>query len=83
MPSGPGFTTRASTCSSSTATLVSQAQLYREGVAGRIGVVEIVEMAGDELGANVRLVAERFPTPVYEMASTYSSTHEAQIQFGG
>jgi hypothetical protein len=63
--------------------LVSQAQLYREGVAGRIGVIEIVEMAGDELGANVRLVAERFPTPAYEMASAYSSTHEAQIQFGG
>jgi hypothetical protein len=39
-------------------------------------------MAGDELGANARLVAERFPTPAYEMATAYS-THEAQIQFGG
>ena len=65
------------------AALVSQTQLYREGIAGRIGVIEIVEMAGDELGANVRLAAERFPTPAYEMASAYSSTHDAQIQFGG
>ncbi len=63
--------------------LISQTVLYREGVAGRIGVIEIVEMAGDELGANVRLAAERFPTPAYEMASAYSSSHEAQIQFGG
>jgi hypothetical protein len=63
--------------------LVSQAPLYTEGLAGRIGVIEIVEMAGDELGANVRLAAERFPTPAYKMASAFSSTHEAQIQFGG
>ena len=65
------------------AALVSQTQLYRDGVAGRIGVIEVFEMAGDELGANVRLVAERFPTPAYEMAAAYSSSHEAQIQFGG
>lgn len=63
--------------------LVSQAPLYQEGAAGRIGVIEIVRMAGDELGANVRLTAERFSTPAYEMASAYSSSHEAQIQFGG
>jgi hypothetical protein len=66
-----------------TTALASQSRLYREGLAGRIGVLEIVELDGDELGANVRLAAERFPTPAYEMASAYSSTHEAQIQFGG
>jgi len=65
------------------AALVSHAPLYREGEAGRIGVIEIVEMAGDELGATVRLAAERFATPAYEMASAFSSTHDAQIQFGG
>jgi hypothetical protein len=57
--------------------------LFREGFAGRIGVIEIVEMAGDDLGANVRLAAERFPTPAYDMASAFSKTHEAQIQFPG
>jgi hypothetical protein len=63
--------------------LISQAPLYQTGVAGRIGVIEIVEMAGAELGANVRLAAERFPTPAYDIATAYSSSHEAQIQFGG
>jgi hypothetical protein len=67
----------------SEAALISQTGLYREQVAGRIGVIEIVKMTGDELGANVRLAAERFPTPAYEMASAYSDSHEAQIQFGG
>jgi hypothetical protein len=62
--------------------LVSQTPLYQAGVAGRVGVIEIVEMAGAELGANVRLAAERFPTPAYDIATAYSSTHEAQIQFG-
>jgi hypothetical protein len=63
--------------------LTSYAPLYRQGEAGRIGVIEIVEMAGHELGANVRLAAERFATPAYDMASAFSSTHEAQIQFRG
>lgn len=66
----------------STLALASQAPLYQEGVAGRIGVIEIVRMAGDTLGANVRLVAERFPTPAYELAGRFSTTHAAQMQFG-
>lgn len=63
--------------------LSSQAPLFRNGQPGRIGIIEIIEMAGDELGANVRLAAERFATPAYEMAPAFSNTHEAQIQFGG
>lgn len=63
--------------------LVSQAPLFREESAGRIGVIEIVPMAGDSLGANVRIAAERFPNPAYDMAKKFVETHEAQIQFPG
>lgn len=63
--------------------LLSEEPLYVAGQAGRVGVIEVVTMAGNELGANVKRSAERFATPVYEMATVYSNTHEAQIQFGG
>jgi hypothetical protein len=69
--------------SSLAAPLDSQTELHSPGQPGRIGLIEIVEKPGDELGANVRLTAERFATPAYEMATTYASTHEAQIQFDG
>ena len=63
--------------------LVSQEILYPPDTAGRIGVIEIVEMAGNDLGANVRVKAERFPTPVYDLAATFVGSHQAHIQFGG
>jgi len=62
--------------------LVSQTPLYRDGQAGRIGVIEIVTMAFDDLGANLRLAAERFPTPTYELARDFSRSHQAVHQFG-
>jgi len=62
--------------------LASQEILYPPDTAGRIGVIEIVEMAGDDLGANVRIKAERFHTPVYDLAAKFVGAHQAQIQFG-
>lgn len=68
--------------SESSAALASHAPLYREDMAGRIGVIEIVEMAGDELGANVRIAAERFRTPTYELSMAFSESHKPDIKFG-
>jgi hypothetical protein len=65
------------------ALLASQEILYPPDTGGRIGVIEIVEMAGGDLGANVRIKAERFPTPTYDLAAGFVSSHQAQIQFGG
>ncbi len=63
--------------------LVSQECLYPAGIPGRVGVLEIVEMAGGDLGVNVRLAAERFPDAVYDVATKFSGSHKANIQFGG
>jgi hypothetical protein len=63
--------------------LASQQVLYPTDTSGRIGVIEIVEMAGGDLGANVRIKAERFPTPVYDIVGAFTSSHQATIQFGG
>jgi hypothetical protein len=63
--------------------LVTREILYPPDTAGRIGVIEIVEMAGGDLGANVRIKAERFHTPVYDLAAEFIRTHQADIQVGG
>ena len=41
--------------------LVNKECLYPPKGPGRVGVIEIVQMEGDELGANIRIKAERFP----------------------
>jgi hypothetical protein len=48
---------------------------------GRVGVIEIVQMAGNDLGADVRIKAERFPTPTYDIAAQFAASHEAQHQY--
>jgi hypothetical protein len=63
--------------------LTAQDILYPPDTAGRVGVIEIVEMAGGDLGANVRIKAERFPTPAYDLAAAFVASHQATIQFGG
>ncbi len=63
--------------------LVSHDPLYRKGSPGQVGVIEVFAMEGGELGAVVRMAAERFPTPAYEMAQEFARTHEAQIRFAG
>jgi hypothetical protein len=45
-------------------------------------VIEIVEMADGALGANVVVSAERFPDAVYDVATAFSGSHKANIQFG-
>ncbi len=64
-----------------TAALASQEILYPPATAGRVGVIEVVEMVGNDLGANVRIKAERFPTPTYEWAAEFSAAHQASIQY--
>ena len=61
--------------------LIFQKGLYVPSVPGRIGIIEIVETEAD-LGATVRLAAERFPDAVYEVATSFSGSHKANIQFG-
>jgi hypothetical protein len=63
--------------------LSSQEILYPADTAGRVGVIEVIEMAGSDLGANVRVKAERFPTPAYDLAAAFAASHQATIQFGG
>jgi hypothetical protein len=63
--------------------LASQDILYPPDTAGRIGVIEIVELSAGDLGANIRIKAERFPTPAYDLAASFIGSHQANIQFGG
>ncbi len=63
--------------------LVSQDVLYQLGNAGRVGVIEVVEQAGATLKASIRLSAERFPGAFYDLATTFSGSRKADIQFGG
>lgn len=66
-----------------TLALTSQEVLYPKDTAGRVGVIEVVKMAGDDLGANVRIKAERFPTPTYDIAAKFAASNEAAIQYPG
>jgi hypothetical protein len=61
--------------------LVSKELLYAKGSAGRVGVLEIVEMAGGALGANVVVGAERFPGSFYDLSTAFSGSHKADIQY--
>ena len=67
-----------------TQALASQDVLFppSKAEAGRIGVIAIVRLAGGDLGANVRIRAERFATTVYDLAMQFSGSHKANIQFG-
>jgi hypothetical protein len=65
------------------ALLVSQEILFPPDTPGRIGVIEVVKMAGNDLGANVRIKAERFPTPTYDIAAEFAGSHKANIQYTG
>jgi hypothetical protein len=49
---------------------------------GRIGVIEIAQQAGGDLSASVRVSAERFLVAVHEVATAFSASHKAHIQFG-
>lgn len=62
-------------------TLVSKEPLYPKGSAGRVGVIEILEMTGGDLGANVLVSAERFPGSFYDLSTAFSGSHKADIQY--
>ncbi len=64
----------------STQALKSQESLFAPDTSGRVGVIEIVRMENNDLGANVRIKAERFPTPTYKIAAEFAAAHEADIQ---
>ena len=61
--------------------LASQEPLMDPARPGRVGVIELVEK-GEELGASVRIAAERFLVTVHEVATAFSASHKAHIQFG-
>jgi hypothetical protein len=63
------------------ARVINSHELFLDASPGRVGIIEIVEMRGD-LGANIRVRAERFADPVYAAARRFSKDHEANIQFG-
>jgi hypothetical protein len=62
--------------------ILSERGLFIAGSPGRVGIIEIAQIASGDLGANVRLAAERFPDAVYEVATRFSGSHKAHIQFG-
>ena len=66
-----------------TLALTSYGCLYARSTAGRVGVLEIVELAGNDLDATVRIKAERFPTPTYQLAASFAASHEAAHQYPG
>ena len=61
--------------------LVSKEALYPKGSAGRVGVIEVVGMAGSDLGANIVVGAERFPGSFYALSTAFSGSHNADIQY--
>ncbi len=63
--------------------LLSEDVLYARSSAGRVGVIEVVTMEGGALGANIKIPAERFPGAFYDVATAFSGSHKADIQFGG
>lgn len=63
--------------------LISQKPLFPVEGMGRIGVIEVVMMAGNDLGATIKVKAERFKvTPVInESIDTFVSHEKADIAF--
>jgi hypothetical protein len=67
----------------SKSSLAAQEILYPKDTGGRVGVIEIREEADGTLGASVKVPAERFPDAVYDIATSFSGSNKAAIQFGG
>jgi hypothetical protein len=62
--------------------LASHEPLCNPARPGRVGVIELAEMPGGDLEAKVRVTAERFFVTVHEVATAFSASHKAHIQFG-
>jgi len=61
--------------------LMTRKPLYPSGTAGRIGVLEVVEMTGGDLGANVVVSAERFAGSFYDLSIAFAEAHRADMQY--
>ncbi len=55
--------------------------LYPIEEMGRIGVIEVVRMAGDSLGANIRFKAERFRGNYTPQVDEFVKKHRPDIEF--
>ena len=44
-----------------------------------MGVIEVVDKAGGDLEAKVKVPAERFMVTVHEVATAFSASHKAHI----
>ncbi len=56
-------------------------RLFPLEASGRIGVIEVVKMQNDELGANKLITAERFPGTYRQKVKAFVESHEADISF--
>ena len=61
--------------------LLNRECLYPADGPGRVGVIEVVRMQGDDLGANIKVTAERFPGSYRPQADAFVAAHEADICF--
>lgn len=55
--------------------------LYPEDGAGRIGIIEVVQMEGDTLRANIAWPAERFHERLQDEAAAFVRSHRPDISF--
>ncbi len=55
--------------------------LYPTQGMGRVGLIEIVRMEGDEVGANIRFRAERFPGNLTDAVDRFVATHKPDVEF--
>src|ERR1035437_4013770 len=55
--------------------------LYPIEEMGRIGVIDVVKMTDDSLGANIRFKAERFRGNYTQQVDEFAKTHRPDIEF--
>lgn len=72
---------RATADSQTELNLIGKQPLYPPNGMGRVGVIEVVQMANDDLGANVRIRAERFMGSFRTQVEQFVTSVPADIQF--
>ncbi len=55
--------------------------LYPSKGMGRIGVIEIIRADADDLAANIRFKAERFPGNLSKIVDRFAGNHKPDIEF--
>ena len=63
------------------AALLSHPSLYPAQGPGRVGIIEVVRLGGDTLGANIKLAAERFPGSLDEEVQRFVAACKPTISF--